>query len=387
MALTELGYERPTYEELLDAQIDRAKELFGEDIDTNDNTALGKYIRLNVADLADIYEDLEGIYYARFPNSATGVSLDRLCPFAGITRNQATYAKHNVIFRGIAGEQVPEAFEVSTTDGELIFHTYDALTIGEDGTVEGIVECEEAGKVGNVLIGSINTIVNPDANVESVEHVGIAEFGEDIESDADLRDRFNSTISGAGSSTASAISGTIARVPLVDGVSVVENDTDQEVNGIPAHSFECFVLAPESQDTLVAEAIFSKKPLGIKAVGDVEVEIIDESGVSHLVNFSRTVQKDIYVQVEILTNNYFETDGAMQIKQNIAQYINSLKNGQTVYLSSIFGYIYKANGVVNVSNLKLSTDGSTYSTNDITTNNNEVARINVANIEMVVVSQ
>ena len=77
----------------------------------------------------------------------------------------------------------------------------------------------------------------------------------------------------------------------------------------------------------------------------------------------------------------------MQIKQNIAQYINSLKNGQTVYLSSIFGYIYKANGVVNVSNLKLSTDGSTYSTNDITTNNNEVARINVANIEMVVVSQ
>lgn len=387
MALTELGYERPTYEELLDAQIDRAKELFGEDIDTNDNTALGKYIRLNVADLADIYEDLEGIYYARFPNSATGVSLDRLCPFAGITRNQATYAKHNVIFRGIAGEQVPEAFEVSTTDGELIFHTYDALTIGEDGTVEGIVECEEAGKVGNVLIGSINTIVNPDANVESVEHVGIAEFGEDIESDADLRDRFNSTISGAGSSTASAISGTIARVPLVDGVSVVENDTDQEVNGIPAHSFECFVLAPESQDTLVAEAIFSKKPLGIKAVGDVEVEIIDESGVSHLVNFSRTVQKDIYVQVEILTNNYFETDGAMQIKQNIAQYINSLKNGQTVYLSSIFGYIYKANGVVNVSNLKLSTDGSTYSTNDITTNNNEVARINVANIGMVVVSQ
>ena len=37
MALTELGYERPTYDDLLEAQIERAKLLFGEDIDTNEN--------------------------------------------------------------------------------------------------------------------------------------------------------------------------------------------------------------------------------------------------------------------------------------------------------------------------------------------------------------
>lgn len=384
MPLTNLGYERPTYDDLLEAQIERAKLLFGEDIDTNDNTPLGKYIRLNVTDLADVYELLEKVYYARFPNTATGVSLDRLCPFAGITRNPATYAQHTIRFIGTAGEYVPEAFEVSTADGSITFHTYDALLIGEDGTVEGVVECETAGEAGNVSIGKIDTIVNPDANVESIEHLGVAQYGEEDETDTALRDRFNKAISGAGSGTAASISGAISRVALVDGVAVVENDSDETVNGIPPHSFECFVLSPESQDVLVAEAIFSKKPLGIKAVGDVAVGIVDDSGVSHTIYFSRTIQKNIYIKIAINTNNYFETDGVDQIKSHIAEYINTLKNGDDVYLSSIYGYIYKAAGVVNVSSLTMGTNGSTYSTGDIAVNSNEVARIDTANIEVVV---
>ena len=384
MPLTDLGYERPTLEDLLEKQRERAKLLFGEDIDTNDNTPLGKFIRLNVADLADVYEILEMIYYARFPNTATGISLDRLCPFAGISRNPATCAAHNVRFIGTAGEYVPEAFMVSTADGDITFHTYDSLLIGENGTVDGVVYCETAGTIGNVTLGKINTIVNPDANVDSIEHLGIAVYGEDVETDAALRGRFNDTISGSGSSTAAAISGAIARVPLVDGVAVVENDTDGTVDGIPPHSFECFVLSPESQDVLVAEAIFNKKPLGIKAVGDVAVEIVDESGTTHTVSFSRAIQKDLYIKLNVVTNNYFETDGAEQIKSHIAEYINTLKNGENVYLSSIYGYIYKAAGVVNVSSLTLSTDGSAYNTNNIEVANNEVARVDTANIEVVV---
>lgn len=383
MPLTNLGYERPTYEDLLEAQIERAKLLFGEDIDTNDNTPLGKYIRINVKDLAEVYEILEKIYYARFPNTATGVSLDRLCPFAGITRNPATYAQHKVRFIGVAGEYVPEAFEVATADGSITFHTYNALLIGEDGTVDGIVECEQQGEVGNVAVGRIDTILNPDANVESIQHLAIEQYGEEVENDVALRARFNKTIQGAGSSTAAAIAGAIARVALVDGVAVVENDSDETVDGIPPHSFECFVLSPESQDVLVAEAIFSKKPLGIKAVGDVAVEIMDDSGVKHTISFSRTIQKDIYIKLTINTNNYFEQDGVEQIKDYIAQYINTLKNGDDVYLSSIYGYIYKAAGVVNVSSLTMSTDGSTYSTSDVAVNSNEVARIDTANIEVV----
>lgn len=383
MGLTELGFERPNYDDILEAQIDRAKELFGEDIDTNESTPLGKYIRLNCTDIAECYEILEKIYYARFPHTATGLSLDRLCPFAGISRNQATYAQHNVIFKGTAGEYVPAGFEVSANDGSTVFHTYDALLIGEDGTVAGIVECEDAGTIGNVATGKIDTIVNPDVNVESVEHVGIAIYGEETEKDVELRQRFDKSISGAGSGTKSAIEGAVSRVALVDGVIVVENDTDGTVNGIPPHSFETFVLAPESQDSLIAEAIFFKKPLGIKSHGEVEVEVTDAGGASHIARFTRTKQVDVYVKATVTVTNLFELDGVEQIKDNIANYINNLKNGNDVYLSSLYSYIYQAAGIENVPSLELSTDGATYSTDNISITSDSVARIDTANIEVV----
>lgn len=384
MALTELGYERPTYDELLERQIERAKLLFGNDIDTSNNSILGKYIRLNVDDLAEVHELAELVYFSAYPNTATGVSLDRICPLVGISRNPATYAKHNVRFIGTAGEYVPEAFEVSTTDGTLLFHLYDSLLIGENGTVDGVVECETAGVVGNVGLGKIDTIVNPDANVESIQHLGIAAYGEDAETDTALRARFDVTISGAGSGTETAIKGAILRVPLVDGAVVIENDSDETVNGIPPHSFKCYVLCPESQDALVADAIFQKKPMGIKAVGDISVDVLDGNGIKRTIAFSRTVQKNVYIKMSISTNKYFNANGVEQIKAAICDHINNLKNDDDVFLSSIYGCVYRADGVVNVSSLTMSTNGSAYNASDISVGIGEVARISAENIEVVV---
>ena len=50
MVLTEKGFQRPTYDDLLAAQVARAKKLFGEDIDTSGQSILGKFIRINVSE-------------------------------------------------------------------------------------------------------------------------------------------------------------------------------------------------------------------------------------------------------------------------------------------------------------------------------------------------
>ena len=44
--LTTQGYERPTYDDILDNLILKAQELFGEDIETNEQTPLGKFLRI-----------------------------------------------------------------------------------------------------------------------------------------------------------------------------------------------------------------------------------------------------------------------------------------------------------------------------------------------------
>lgn len=384
MVLTEKGFKRPTYSELLEGQEARARKLFGEDIDTSGESILGKYIRINVYDLDQCYELLEDVYYARFPNSARGQSLDRLCPFSGAVRDPATAAKIKVCFRGNAGAVIPAAFQVSGSG--LVFYADQDYTIGADGTAAACLNCSETGTAGNLPAGTELTVVNPDADIESVEFVEIAAYGQDKEKDTSLRVRFNKSVAGSGSATTDAIRGAIFRVPLVDGAVVIENEEEITVDGRPPHSFECYVLAPKSQDQLIAKAIFSKKPLGIKSLGSVEVEVLDEGGKPHIVRFSRTVRKDIRLKAEILTNQYFESDGTSQIKENLMEYINNLANGEPVYVSSLYGYIHGVHGVVNVQSLLISDNGTEYTSGNIPIEDYEIARISGDHIEIEVVT-
>ena len=135
MPVTELGFVRRTFDEILADKITRAKELFGEDIDTSDLTPLGKYIRINAYDQALTEEEAEGIYYSIFPNTARGTSLDRLCPFAGVARNPATKARHIVKFYGTAEKTVPAGFLVAT-DSDISFATLEDIVFGESGIIE-----------------------------------------------------------------------------------------------------------------------------------------------------------------------------------------------------------------------------------------------------------
>ena len=101
--LTDKGFERPDFNDLVAAQTARAKKLFGDTIDASENSVMGKFIRLLCYDLDNAYQELEQCYYARFPNTASGQSLDRLVAFAAISRNPATPAYHNITFTGTAG--------------------------------------------------------------------------------------------------------------------------------------------------------------------------------------------------------------------------------------------------------------------------------------------
>jgi len=383
MVLTEKGFKRPTYDDLLAAQIARAKELFGEDIDTSGQSVLGKFIRINVSDLAECYELLEDIYYARFPGSARGQSLDRLCTFAGVIRDPATAARLKVRFYGNVGAVIPAAFAI--TGNDLIYYIDVDYAVGPDGVAECYANCAEMGAAGNIPPGTPLTIVNPNPDLERVELVEIDVYGQERESDTSLRIRFGESVAGAGSASVDALRGALSRVALVDGVAIVENDTEETVDGRPPHSFECYVLAPESQDQLIGEAIFSKKPLGIKSVGNVEVRVLDEGNKPHTVRFSRTIKKMVWIRAKVLTNQFFENDGVDQIKASLLEYINNLANGDCVYLSSLYGYIHDVHGVVNVQELLISGDGTNFVATNISVGDYEVVRCETGNIGIEVV--
>ena len=379
MAISEQGYLRPTFDELLEGRIEQAKELFGDDIDTSNDSPLGKFIRLSVQDLADAYEAQEIIYYSRFPHTATGQSLDRLMPFAGITRNPATRAEHEVKFTGTAGYEVPSGFLVGTT-GDEEFYLANPVELDSNGEGTGIVQSTELGEIGNVALGAITEIINPVVDVISIEHIAIVTIGAEVESDEDLRKRFELAIEGSGSGTITAIRGAIMRINGVTGCLIVENSSNETVDGRPPHSFEVFVYAPDTLDQEIAETIFEKKPIGIHLVGDVSVEVIDDSGTTQTVKFSRVAETVVYIKATISTDRDFELDGVDQIKTALVNQINSLGTGEDVVFTSLYKHFYAVTGVRDVTSLGICTDGSSFAAQNISMEEDDVARISEAAI-------
>lgn len=366
MALTDLGFVRRNYQEILDDKIQRAKELFGEDIDTSDQTPLGKFIRINAYDQAIAEEEIEAVYYARFPNTASGNSLDRLLVFGGITRNPAVASVYSVQITGTAGHSLSAGFLVGT-DTDLTFYTVEAATIGEDGKCTVAVCCTTPGTMGNINASAINKAINPDADVASVEGLECLTIGRAEEADIDLRERLKAAISGAGSCNVNAIRSALLRVPTVQFADVIENDQDvADSDGRPPHSFECYIVGGEDYLYEIGETIFDKRPVGIQAVGDNSVTITDISGNARTVKYSNPETIRVLVRIKVKTTASFPTDGAELIRANVTNYINALGIGSSLVFTSLYGYIYKVEGVAEVTTLEISTDdGASYGSSNV----------------------
>lgn len=363
MGLTETGFVRRTYDDILNAKIEKAKELFGQDIDTSEQTPLGKFIRINAYDQSLAEEEIEQVYYSHFPSTAKGQSLDRLLVFAGIRRTPATAASYKVTVTGEPGYTVPIGFLVGT-DADLTFYNVEDTTIGEDGTCTITVLCTEVGTGGNTSAAAINKAINPDANIFSVGGAGYVAEGTNEETDVELRERFKGAIQGVGSCNEAAIRSALLRVPTVTSAIVIVNYTlEADSDGRPPKSFECYVNGGGNYRQEIAESIFAKKPIGVKTYGQESETVIDSGGYSHEIMFSYCEQVILDVGITVKVSTKFEQSGEADIESNVREYINGLGIGETVIPSALYGHIYSVAGVKEVTGLTLSADGAVYSGN------------------------
>lgn len=384
MPLTSKGFERLTYNDIVNKKIQKAKELFGEDIDTSELTPLGKFIRINAFDLAEAEEEAEYIYYSIFPNSARGVSLDRLCTFVGITRNPATASAYKVKVLGASGYIVPVGFLVGTVSGINFYNISDTEIV--DGECEITVWCTQTGTDGNIESSAIIQIVNPVSEIESIQGIELISLGTYDETDYELRKRFEQAREGAGACTETAIRAALMRVPTVTSAGVIVNDTTQtDSKGRPPFTFECFINGGENYHNEIAETIYNKKPIGIKTFGSISETVIDDGGYEHIINFSHTVKINVAVLIKIRVDNTYEgSTGKAEIVDNIVTYIDNRGVGESVILSSLYGKIHAVSGVDEVTELMLSQNGGAFSAQNINAEEWEI--VNCTNVEIEVVS-
>lgn len=362
--VTETGYRRRTYEEILNAKIQKARELFGEDINTEGNTPLGKFIRINAYDQYNVEEIAEKIYYSIFPQTSNGATLDRHARNIGITRNIATPSQYSVQVTGMKGQTVEYGFLVGTETG-LTFYNTKNTEIGENGVCIITVECTTTGVIGNVPASTISRVIQPVAHIDTVIGIELLESGEEEESDYEFLKRYEVVRDGKGSCNEASILSAITSIPSVQDAYVTVNESATEtVDGVPPKTIACYVDGGENHSQEIAEAIFDKKPIGIGTHGTETVYVSYGSLSKYAVKFSYSQPVGVYVSLELITNDNFEASGNGTIKTNIANYIKGLGLGVPLVVTALYSQIYTVAGVVSAT-VTAATDGEDYSASKI----------------------
>ena len=245
------GFRRKTFAEAMADRIERAKLVFGVNVDTSSTSMFGKLIRNAAWDEVAIYEKMEDIYYSPFVNFSSGSSLDGVGQYLTITRRPATKSNGVVTIYGKAGTEIPKGFILSSENG-VLFETTKMAVIKGDGKVDVEVISIGSGRNQNVTDGKINKIQNPMYGVDRVENLDKTEGGLDQETDDEFRERYKKSYSRVGGSTVPAITAALLDINEVVDCEVRENVTMVEVDGIPPKSFECYVFGGKDDDIVKA---------------------------------------------------------------------------------------------------------------------------------------
>ena len=153
--LTDAGFVIKRLADILADDRALAAQLFqdlvqpGDQVDVSDSSALGRLISLASPSEADLWEAAQEVYAAFDPNSATGIALDNLVAYAGITRKEQTFTTSSILVAGDTNTLIPVGQTVSSS------------TTGEQFTTVGAISLSPSNASGTTV--SVVTLANSTA--------------------------------------------------------------------------------------------------------------------------------------------------------------------------------------------------------------------------------
>lgn len=259
-----------------------------------------------------------------FNDNAAAVqsALNALPNLSGVTVSGNYSSGFTITFAGDDGQQDQPMVQIGEN---TLTNTGTQVNVSIVETTPGVlpnVLCElEAETAGNTpaYAGTLTVIDTPLSGWDSFSNAEDITAGNDIETDAALRLRRLQTLATAGAGTVDSIRSRLLEIDEVEQVRVFENDSNvTDGSGRPKKSFEAVVLGGDSQE--IADTIWEVKPAGMKAHGSESETVVDTQGFSHTVKFSRPTEIDIYMIINLTTDDDFPVDGEDAVKEALVQY-------------------------------------------------------------------
>lgn len=245
-------------------------------------------------------------------------------------------------------------------------------------------ECTQTGAI-TPAIGDLTDIVTTYAGWDSVSNNVSANTGRLAESDTALRQRWNASLYTRSVGMTDSIASALMTLNGVTSAYVYENDTDStDADGRPPHSIEAVVNGGETDE--IGLAIWQKKAAGIDTFGSQSVSVNDSQGFPHTINFNRPLVVPVYLRITVTEypEEALPPNAQTMITEAVVNYGNSLTVGNDVILQRFMGAIYSAVSGIGYITITASTDGVTYSTNNISIDSRHVASFDATRVQVTI---
>jgi hypothetical protein len=247
-------------------------------------------------------------------------------------------------------------------------------------------EAQETGPV-IALAGTLRNISGSVPGVVAAENADDAVLGVDAETDPEVRERVDETVSIAGGGFREAIIAILLEVSGVTAASVFENTSNiVDSEGREPGTVECFASGGTDED--VAEGVFNAVSSGIQTFGNVTEIVTDSQGNDVTIKFSRLTELRTWVDVELTTNTdifqgpVYPATGDDQVKAALA--LIEFDPGQDLWPEFLKGSITAlVPGIITITSLKFDTSASPSNTAPIVIDPTDFANIDTPDVGVI----
>jgi uncharacterized phage protein gp47/JayE len=339
--LTQEGFTPLSFEEIKD-NISGRLSAFSPGIDLSTESPDGQLVEIFSFELSQAWAELNKVYNSYNPDVAEGAALRNIGLITGLPFGAATRSQANVRLLGTAGTVVPAGSLVADSDGNEFATIYDGViqALPLYTTVQAIAVV--SGNI-NTDMGAINTVVTQVSGWTGVDQPYSGRVGGPAQTEIEYRNLRNRTVLRNSSPTTERLRANIVEKLGIDQVRITNNDelSQSHADGTPPNHIHIVIgetdLALTNAE--IARVIYDYKGLGTLTYGSTTETVEDTQNAYHNVSFTKAGVVNIHIKLEVdfLDDDYAGAEEG--IKADLVSYINSLKAGEDVVWSRLFGII------------------------------------------------
>ncbi|EPN8209724.1 baseplate J/gp47 family protein [Yersinia enterocolitica] len=378
------GLEIDTFRDLFQTLSDAYKDIYGQDIDLDQESPDGQRVAIEAQARTDIEASLQWLYSQMDPDFNTGDMQQVIAKLHGLYLRPGSRSQRDLNVATDRPVFLYSGYKIRDQSNQVWFVRQN-VTIPA-GTTTVTFFAQDFGKVTG-LIADTFTQLTPELGVLSITSDAVAVVGRDEETPEEFRQRRNRSLENPATGSTGAIFAKVAQLPGVTDLNIGENDTkvDNPATGIPANSIWLVVEGGAVSD--IVEVIIKQKGGGTGVKGEVTGRYIETLvrpdgstlSIAHDMQFDRPVYIPLHINLTARRKAVNDPVDVETLKQVLAGRVMHI--GEDIDANELYADGYGSARVNYVlTNMKISADGVTFTDAELSPGFQGKFTLDVANI-------